>query len=136
MQEQMEFWDEESNKMKDRLQGASSRIEEQDKELRRLRKQATDLDGANEQANAAKMEMEHLQRSHTQQLEEVRKAKDKLQKELDMTEKARMRVVQDLEAAERRVKEAEDTIGSLQAGQSGVEEMQGQVCRGLPVLAV
>eukprot|EP00960_Hanusia_phi_P068641 766896-Hanusia_phi.AAC.8 len=86
--------------MKDRLQGASSRIEEQDKELRRsrLRKQATDLDGANEQANAAKMEMEvrggdhgenllmagrqHLQRSHTQQLEEVRKAKDKLQKVL------------------------------------------------------
>mmetsp|Transcript_24064 Transcript_24064/g.78285 ORF Transcript_24064/g.78285 Transcript_24064/m.78285 type:complete len:119 (-) Transcript_24064:848-1204(-) len=58
MQEQMEFWDEESSKMKERLQASSVRIDEQEKELRRLRKQATDLDGANEQANAARMEIE------------------------------------------------------------------------------
>jgi len=44
--------------MKERLQASSVRIDEQEKELRRLRKQATDLDGANEQANAARMEIE------------------------------------------------------------------------------
>jgi len=35
MQEQMEFWDEESSKMKERLQASSVRIDEQEKELRR-----------------------------------------------------------------------------------------------------
>mmetsp|Transcript_24065 Transcript_24065/g.78289 ORF Transcript_24065/g.78289 Transcript_24065/m.78289 type:complete len:170 (-) Transcript_24065:519-1028(-) len=127
MQEQMEFWDEESSKMKERLQASSVRIDEQEKELRRLRKQATDLDGANEQANAARMEIESLQRNHLLQLEEMKKSKDKLQKELDMTDRARERTAQELEASKKRVEEAEETIRSLQAGQSGIEEMQAQI---------